>query len=30
VLATRGDPAVIPAGSVVSFKLTEPITVTKK
>ncbi len=30
VLGTRGDPAVIPAGSVVSFKLTEPITVTKK
>ena len=30
VLATRGDPAVIPAGSVVSFTLTEPITVTKK
>jgi hypothetical protein len=30
VLATRGDPAVIPAGSVVSFKLKEPITVTKK
>jgi hypothetical protein len=29
VLATRGDPAVIPAGSVVSFKLTEPVTVTK-
>jgi hypothetical protein len=29
VLATRGDPAVIPAGSIVSFKLTEPITVTK-
>ena len=30
VLATRGDPAVIPAGSVVSFTLTQPITVTKK
>jgi hypothetical protein len=30
VLATRGDPAVIPAGTVVSFKLKEPITVTKK
>jgi hypothetical protein len=29
VLATRGDPAVIPAGSIVTFKLTEPITVTK-
>jgi hypothetical protein len=30
VLATRGDPAVIPAGTVVGFKLTAPITVTKK
>jgi hypothetical protein len=30
VLATRGDPAVIPAAAVVKFKLTEPITVTKR
>ena len=30
VLATRGEPAVIPASTVVSFKLTDPITVTKK
>jgi hypothetical protein len=30
VLATRGDPAVIPASTLISFKLTEPITVTKK
>jgi hypothetical protein len=30
VLATRGDPAVIPAGTVVRFRLTEPIAVTKK
>ncbi len=29
-LATRGDPAVIPAGTVVKFKLTAPITVTKR
>jgi hypothetical protein len=29
-LATRGDPAVIPAGTVVSVKLTAPTTVTKK
>ncbi len=29
-LATRGDPAVIPAGTVVKFKLTAPLTVTKR
>jgi hypothetical protein len=30
VLATHGEPAVIPAGTVVSFKLTAPIILTKK
>jgi hypothetical protein len=29
VLATRGDPAVIPASTLISFKLTEPITIRK-
>lgn len=29
VMATRGAPAVIPASTLISFKLTEPITITK-
>jgi hypothetical protein len=30
VLATRGDPAVIPSESVLTFELTEPVSVTQK
>jgi hypothetical protein len=30
VLATRGDPAVIPSESVLTFSLNEPITITQK